>query len=249
LRTTTTLQKNMRKTLLIAAAAFAASVISSQAQVYSQNIVGYVNINLTNGVLANIAPALDLDGTGTNNTVSTVFTTPSIGDNVYVFNGTGYTILSYKAVGTGHPVVYTTNWFVGVTASASFPINPGESVFYLPAANQTVTEVGTALTGTNTNPNFPTAGNLGLVSSVFPISGGLTSVLDYKPNVGDNVYAYNGTGYTIYSYKAVGTGHPVVYTTNWFIGVTPSEPVISVGQGFWIQPAAANSWTEVLNVQ
>jgi hypothetical protein len=239
----------MRKTLLIAAAAFAASVISSQAQVYSQNIVGYVNIPLTAGVLANVAPALDLDGTGTNNTIATVFPTPSLGDDAYVFNGTGYVTLNYKAVGTGHPVVYTTNWFVGVTASPNYPINPGESIFYLPAASQTVTQVGTALTGTNVNAYFPAAGTIGLISSVIPISGGLTSVLGYKPNLGDDVYIFNGTGYTTYNYKAVGTGHPVVYTTNWFVGVTASEPSINVGQGFWIQPATANTWTEVLNVQ
>jgi energy-converting hydrogenase Eha subunit A len=239
----------MRKTLLIAAAAFAASVISSQAQVYSQNIVGYVNIPLTAGVLANVAPSLDLDGTGTNNTVSTVFPTPVLGDNVYVFNGSGYTTLNYKSLGTGHPVVYTTNWFLGVTASPNYPINPGESVFYLPAANETVTQVGTALTGTNVNAYFPAAGQVALLSSVIPISGGLTSVLGYKPNLGDNVYIYNGTGYTTYNYKSLGTGHPVVYTTNWFLGVTASEPVVNVGQGFLIDPAVANTWTEILNVQ
>jgi hypothetical protein len=239
----------MRKTLLIAAAAFATSVISSQAQVYSQNIVGYVNINLTNGVLANIAPALDLDGTGTNNTIATVFPTPSIGDTVYAFNGTGYNTLNYKVNGTGHPVVYTTNWFIGAAVEANYPLNPGDSVFYLPAANQTVTQVGTALTGTNVNANFPAAGNLGLLSSVIPISGGLTSVLGYTPAIGDTVYIYNGAGYTTYNYKVNGTGHPVVYNTNWFIGAAQSEPVVSVGQGFWILPATANSWTEVLNVQ
>src|ERR1700733_540872 len=63
------------KTLLIAAAALAAGVMSSQAQgVYSQNIVGYVNLSISNGFnLVNIP--LDLDGTGTNNAVSTVIGT------------------------------------------------------------------------------------------------------------------------------------------------------------------------------
>ncbi len=39
----------MKKTLLIAAAALAASLIPSQAQVYSQNIVGYVNTAIPGG--------------------------------------------------------------------------------------------------------------------------------------------------------------------------------------------------------
>jgi hypothetical protein len=249
LRTTTTLQINMRKTLLIAAAAFAASVISSQAQVYSQNIVGYVNINLTNGVLANIAPALDVDGLGTNNTIATVFTTPSLNDNVYAFNGTGYDEISYISKGSGHPVVYTTNWFFNGAADPGYKINPGQSVFYLPAANQTVTQVGTALTGTNTNPNFPAAGSIALLASQIPISGGLTSVLGYQPNLGDNVYVYSGGAYNEYSYISKGSGHPVVYTTNWFSAGVAGEPVISVGQGFWLQAALPNSWTEILNVQ
>ena len=41
-RTTTHTTEIMRKTLLIAAAALAGSIISSQAQVYSQNVVGYL---------------------------------------------------------------------------------------------------------------------------------------------------------------------------------------------------------------
>ncbi|HUC86042.1 MAG TPA: hypothetical protein VL970_12670, partial [Candidatus Acidoferrales bacterium] len=69
----------MRKTLLIAAAALAVSVISSRAQVYSQNIVGYINVPETAGALSLEAPQLDLDGTGTNNTLSSLYPNPSIG--------------------------------------------------------------------------------------------------------------------------------------------------------------------------
>ncbi len=239
------------KTLLItAAAALAAGIMSSQAQVYSQNVVGYVNIPLTNGVLANIAPALDLDGTGTNNTVSNVFTTPAIGDSVYAFNGVGYDLLTYKAVGSGHPVVYTTNWFNGSTVASTYPLNPGQSVFYLPAATETATLVGTVLQGTNlVNSKFPTAGNIALLSSQVPIAGGLTSVLGYKPSIGDSAYVYVNGAYNLYTYKAVGSGHPVVYTTNWFNGSTPGEPVINVAQGLWLLPVNNTNWVQNFIVQ
>lgn len=240
------------KTLLIAAATLAVGVISSQAAVYSQNVVGYVNIPLTNGVLACVAPTLDADGTGTNNTVSSIFTTPTIGDIVYVFNGTGYDTLSYTYVGSGRPVVYTTNWFNGVTPAAGYKINPGASVFYLPAANQTITVVGAVLQGTNlVNSYFPAAGGIQLLSSQAPVSGGLTSVLGYQPSLGDNVYVFNsGTGgYDTYNYTYVGSGRPVVYTTNWFNGITPGEPIINVGQGFWLQPAANTNWVQSLVIQ
>jgi len=236
------------QTLLIAAAALAAGIMSSQAQgVYSQNIVGYVNIPLTNGVLALVSPALDLDGTGTNNTVASVFPTPAIGDTVYVFNGTGYTTINYKAVGSGHPVVEVTNWFNGSTLATNFPINPGQSVFYLPAANETNTQVGTVLQGSVTNQAFPAANSLGLVASVVPVSGGLTSVLGYQPTQGDTVYLYANGAYNTYNYKAVGSGHPVVEVTNWFSGSTVSEPVITVGSGFFIQPVSSTNWVESFN--
>jgi hypothetical protein len=241
----------MRKTLLIAAAALAAGVISSQAQaVYSQNVVGYVNLPLTNGVFTILAPALDADGNGTNNTVASIFPTPAIGDTIYAFNGTGYDLITYKALGSGHPVVYATNWFNGLTVAASYKINPGQSVFYLPAATQTATMVGTVLQGTNlVNTYFPAANQFQLLSSQVPISGGLTSVLGYKPNMGDSVYVYNNGQYDIYTYKALGTGHPVVYTTNWFNGLTAGEPIINVGQGFWMLPAASTNWVQNFIVQ
>src|ERR1700744_2623354 len=62
------------KTLLIAAAALAAGVISSEAQVYSQNIVGYINLPLSPGYTL-IGNQLSTDLTGTNNTVASVFGT------------------------------------------------------------------------------------------------------------------------------------------------------------------------------
>ena len=56
----------MKKTLLIAAATLAAGVISIQAQVYSQNIVGYMNQTLVPGY-ANLCNTFDI---GTGNTLT-----------------------------------------------------------------------------------------------------------------------------------------------------------------------------------
>jgi len=227
----------MRKTLLIAAAALAASAITSQAQVYSQNIVGYVNIPLTANTIALVSPALDADGTGTNNTISTVFPTPSLNDVVYTFNGSGFTVLTYKA----GPHNSGTNWYIGTTAAGSTPLNVGQGVFYLPAATETATEVGVALTGSVANNNFPAAGKTALLASASPVGGGITTVLGYQPNINDTVFTYNG-GYTVYTWKA----GPHNSGTNWYIGTTQTEPNISVGQGFWLTAAAANTWTETV---
>src|ERR1017187_7115969 len=62
----------MRKTLLIAAAALAASVISSQAQVYSQNIVGYVNTPIPGGFVCIANPLDAMGATGVNNDITNV---------------------------------------------------------------------------------------------------------------------------------------------------------------------------------
>jgi hypothetical protein len=54
------------KTLLIAAAALVAGIVSSEAQVYSANIVGYVNVSGNANQFALIANPLD-NGTNTGN--------------------------------------------------------------------------------------------------------------------------------------------------------------------------------------
>src|SRR5882762_6016565 len=62
------------KALLCAAGILAAGAATSMAQVYSLNVVGYVTVNLTNQAptrLTLVANQLDLDGTGTNNTLLT----------------------------------------------------------------------------------------------------------------------------------------------------------------------------------
>jgi len=229
----------MKKTLLIAAAALAAGVISSQAQVYSQNIVGYVNVPFVANQIQVVTPALDADGTGTNNTVSTVFTTPTAGDNVFVFNGAGYDILSYKS-GRG---VATPGWYNGATLDNTYSINPGVAVFYLPSANETNTQVGIVLQGTNLPNSYvsTTANGISLIGSIVPIAGGVTSGLGYTPTAGDNIFIFNGAGYDIYSYKS-GRG---VATPGWYNGATLQEPVIPVGSGFWLQTVnAGTTWSE-----
>jgi hypothetical protein len=239
----------MKKTLLIAAAALAAGVISSQAQssVYSQNIVGYVNIPVTAGQFSLQAPPLDLDGTGTNNTLSTVYPNPAIGDSVYIFSGGAFSTYGYsiKAASHGNPAV--TNWFDGTGAVAgSTPLNVGASVFYLPVVNETNVFVGQVLAGSVTNKFTPSAGNFGLVSQVIPVAGGITTVLNYQPAIGDTIYTFNGS-YSTYSYsvKAASHGNPAV--TNWFDGTgAVDEPQISVGQGFWLNPVITPVWSQTL---
>jgi hypothetical protein len=217
----------MRKTLLIAAAAFAASVISSQAQVYSQNIVGYVNVPLVSGytVLAN---QLDYDGTGTNNNVGTVFGTNLLaGTIVYAWQPTleGYVSASWiNSKGT-------LKWN-GNTNAVNAALNEGYGVFISSPGTNNVTLVGTVIQGTNI---IALATGYNFVSSVAPIAGGLTTTLGYAPQVGDHAYVWNPTsqGYTGASWiNSKGT-------LKW----NPSEPQLSVGGSAFIQTISAETWT------
>ena len=73
----------MKKTLLIAAAALAAGVVTSQAQVYSANVVGYVNAVIPANQLTLVANPLD-DGT---NTVTSLGASLPNKSSIQVWNG------------------------------------------------------------------------------------------------------------------------------------------------------------------
>jgi hypothetical protein len=220
----------MRKTLLIAAAALAGSVISSQAQVYSQNIVGYINVPLVNGFSV-VANQLDYDGTGTNNTVATVFGTNLIAPStVYAWDPSSSTY--NKAQWQAKNGV--TKWG-GATNSISAALNAGFGVFVQSPATNNLTLVGTVLQGTNLISLVP---GFNFVSSVAPISGGVTTNLGYVPNLNDYLYTWVPSTQNWFPYHYV--------TKNGVNHWNPSEPQITVGQPFFIDAATtAETWTNV----
>ena len=89
------------KTLLMTAAALAAGVIYSQAQgtVYSQNVVGYVNVTIPANGFNLVGNQLDL-GPGSNS-VDNVLTTGFLG----AASGSGQSTLHYWT-GSGFEVFY-----------------------------------------------------------------------------------------------------------------------------------------------
>jgi hypothetical protein len=232
------------KTLLLAAAAaLAAGISTSQAQVYSANVVGYVNIPVTPNQFKLIDPALDIDGTGTNNTILSLLSTNlATGTFVYVFNGSGYDVLNYAPLTrNGTPV-----WQLSGTNASTYPLNPGEGFWVLDPTDTNVVETGTVLQGSLTNKYVPATGLFSLVASQVPVAGGVTTTLGYTPTQGDFVYIYNGVGYDVYNYAPLTrNGSPV-----WQLGGSAVEPQISVGQSFWLNPAASTpSWNVNFTVQ
>lgn len=235
------------KTLLIvAASALAAAVTSSQAQstVYSQNIVGYVNQTLTPGSYELVAPALDVDGSGTNGTISTVVGTNIVsGTTVLVWNGAGYDTLAWGSPGRGQAATWTLEGTTP-TADPTYPLNVGEGFFINDPTDTNMLQTGVVMQGTLVNPYVRPAGTYSLVSSIVPIAGDITTNLNYQPSSGDTILTWTGSGFNTYAYGSPGRGQPAVWTLE---GTTPvqQDPVLSVGQGFFLNPAVNNTWTEV----
>jgi len=218
------------KSLLLAAALTAAGIASIQAQsnVYSLNVVGYANISLVAGFNL-IANPLDLDGTGLNNTVNTVFSNslPS-GSTAYAFSGGAYTSAGYSTKGGWAPPA-------GVTA-VNAALQPGGGVFVQVPSATTVTVVGNVLQGALAQPYVA---GFTMLSSKVPQAGLLQTDLGYVPAGADLVYQFNSAGQTYFPAKG--------YTTKG--GWGPSQPTIGVGEAFFLSSSLGGTWTRNFTVQ
>lgn len=217
------------KALLCAAGLLAVGAVSTMAQsnVYSLNVVGYINVPLTNGFQL-IANQMDLDGNRTNNTVQGVFSTnmPS-GTKVFAFSTSGgYSTATYLG----------TAWLGGV-AGVNAGLSPGNGVWVqLPGASGTsitLTEVGNVVQGTT---SLPISAGFQIMSIVPPLSAQIQTVMAFPPTSGDKVYQFSTTsGYTTRTYLG----------TSWL----PSQPTPAVGEAFWLQTSGAKTWNQTFTVQ
>lgn len=233
-----------QKLLIAAAAALAAGVVTSQAQVYSQNIVGYVNTVLPNGLTLVNNPL-----SGTTNAADSVLPGLQVGDSLLVWNGAGY--VSYLYVGPGGNAPSTETWQDPNGNPLAAPnLVPGQGFFYNngQGVTETNTFVGTVvLTNTISLPN-----GLDLVASSVPISDiadGTNIALPLQ--VGDSLLLWNGAGYVSYLYVGPGGNAPSTATWQDPNGNPLASPTISVGEGFFYNngQGATETWTQNLVVQ
>jgi hypothetical protein len=234
----------MRTTLLIAAAALAASVISSQASgVYSQNIVGYVNQPMVGGNGFNYIT----DPIGGTNAAEVAIPGLTVGDNLFIWTGNGYNIVSYYGVnwdGAGD------NWADQNGDGIPSPIlYPGQLFIYQNSGNAfTNTFVGSCVL---TNSLTLVGGNgFNYIASAPPVADTLDGTnLNLTLTVGDNAFLWTGNGYNIVSYYGVnwdGAGH------NWADqnGDGIPSPVLPVGSGFIYQNSGSTyNWIQNFQVQ
>jgi hypothetical protein len=173
------------KTLICAAAIVAAGALSAMAQsnVYSLNVVGYVNVPTTGGANFNcIANPLN----NANNGITNLFP-PSFaqdGDQVYRWNAANQDL---------DGTVYTYSTFLA-SWDGNVNVRPGEGIFYVNAgANRTNTFVGDVVQGSYTNP-VPILGgaSFNLIASSVPIGGSFTNAIGgITAQDGDQVYTWN----------------------------------------------------------
>jgi hypothetical protein len=232
----------MKKTLLMSVAAIAVGTISSLAQPFSQNIVGYVNTPLPSGSAYAQINAPFLDGT---NTVEGVMHTIKKGDKVSFWNGGSFYTLIYAGPnfdGLGHA------WIDSHGNGQNSPrINPGRPFVYqnnggavtntfygtIPTTNSTIISGGHAFT---------------LLVSAIPVSGALDSAsLSLPFQAGDKVFIWIDGRYSAFTYKGAnfdGLGHAFTGAS----GEAISSPFIQVGQAFFYQnnQDSAETWNQGL---
>jgi hypothetical protein len=211
----------MRTKLLAAAAILAAGFATAQAQnVYSLNIVGYVNYTQPANTFRIAGNPLNQ----ANNDVANVFTAaPNYpGTIVYKRNssGTGYDSATFDPDLEG--------W------DTTLDVSPGAGLWIKTPAGNTFTNtfVGeVVLNSTNVVP-----AGYSLKSPILAQGGLLETELNYPAGFGDIISVFNGVGYDNY------TLDPDLEAWD------PSEPNIPVAQGFWIfNPGAQKNWIRNFN--
>lgn len=228
------------KALLCAAALVAAGATAmAQSNVYSLNVVGYVNLTLNAGEFTAVANQMDADGTGTNNSIATVFGTnlpaPSA---VYKWNAAQGTFNVFQYTKSGRATAAT--W----TPTSAISFNPGEmALVQIPAGSPvTLTTLGNVLQGSLVNPNIPVGGGFCGVSMMYPVGGQIQSALNYTPQINEAVYKWNSAQGTFNVFQYSKSGRSTAAT--WL----PSQPTINVGEGFLLQSVAGSTWSNNFTV-
>jgi hypothetical protein len=234
----------MRTKVLIAAALLAASLASSMAQnVYSLNVVGYVNVTLPAGKFTVVANPLDATMGGTvpnGNDMATLFGST----NGNIANGSKFQQFVTSANDYGAIINYAggpKKW------GSTFNMPPGSSALYYNngGSDTVVTFTGQVPQGSYSVASLSSA-HFTLVGSPVPIGGDITNsttVLGLTPANGDTVQTFN---------SASNDWNPL---SKWSSGpkkwsVTASS-TIAVGQGFlyYNNGGTANNWVSNFTVQ
>jgi len=204
----------------------------AQSNVYSLNIVGYVNKTIPSGysLIANPLKA------GVTNGANEIM--PLVDGSIYLtWNGTSYDYASYDS-GLG-------GW-IDVNFNPSVPpsLPPGKGFFFFnPIAAYTNTWVGEVVPAPGVTNSLSLPSGYSLVGSVLPASATqITAAPIRLPQIdGMVILGWTGTAYSYASYDS-GLGGWIDVNFN-----PAAEPGYTVGNGFfYFNPVAATPWLQWL---
>jgi hypothetical protein len=245
--------KKMRtKTLLLGAAAIAASVATSMAaNVYSVNVVGYINVTAQPGFNI-IANQLDVDGVDAISTVLNA-TTPASQDGAEVLKFVNGNFSSDFYAATLTDGLGFIGWYDGITGNPSTnTIAPGVGIFYFnPAStNITLTLTGTVVQGTN-SVSLPAG--FSLISTIAPqaIVLDTTATNNFPAIDGDEYLPWVNGNFGTADFYAASLSDGLGFI-GWYDSVLGNQvyPTPAVGSGFFLyNNGASTSWTRNFEVQ
>jgi hypothetical protein len=210
----------------------------AQSNVYSLNVVGYINIAIAHGYTF-VANQLN----NSNNWLSTVIPSPPLGTRVFLWQGQaqGWLMSDYVEDNFGN-----TNWTVPdalLTVGKGFIVQNNSSTTL-------ITIVGGVPQGNLTNP-IPGNGEFSLLASMVPQSlpllGADPSGLSFPAIDGATVYFFNEANQLYLDPYTHCSGYGFFDPA----GLVPiSGPSPRVGQCFWVQnPGPATNWVRNFTVQ
>jgi len=223
----------------------------AQSNVYSLNIVGYVNIPVQAGkfyLMAN--PFTDGAGDSINNSaLTTSFNTDAAGQDgssLFVYDS----VHGYSVEGYGAASLTNGTWSPGTNA-----IPPGRGFWLNPQDNLTITFTGSVVLSSTNVLNGNNNQELTLVGSAYPASTNLVGLgINWLPIAqganqdGDSIFRWNSTAQNFTT--SPGGNYGFGATVGWS-GPTgdTNGPVLNVGEGFFYDNAnSTDSWIQSFTV-
>jgi len=149
----------------------------AQSNVYSLNVVGYVNKTFKNGYYVLVSNPFN----AATNDLASILPTPPDNTQIYRWNATAQDLDS---------TVPTYSSFQGKWVP-NLVINPGEGFFVVGGSDFTNTFVGDVPQGNLTN-SVSGNGNFSAIAAVVPVGGSITNVLGgYIPTDNDQIYLWD----------------------------------------------------------
>jgi hypothetical protein len=216
------------KTLLCLAALTAAGVTASMAQsnVYSLNVVGYVNVPIYGGGQYNmICNPLN----NANNSISNLFNNfAQEGDQIFRWDVNAY---DFSA---------TTPTYSGGHWANPFTLNPGEGIWYINNNNDNTNTFTGDVVQTTVTQTLVGGGSYNSIGSTVPLGGSFTNVIGgLVAHEGDQVFPWD---YTTYDFS---TTTPTFSGGNW----NHTDFVIPAGGGMiYINNDVDNVWSRTYSV-